>query len=89
VTGPRADSHPHNRVEAARAVVYDDDGELIAPENLAEALEAAGVTVSVDEDGTPEYSDVPASLSLSACHLAVDLRRDPAEFILRAEESPA
>jgi hypothetical protein len=63
-----------------RAVVYDD-GELIAPEDLADALEAAGVTVSVGADGTPEYSDVPPALSLSACHLAVDLRKDPAEIM--------
>jgi hypothetical protein len=74
--GYRAD-----RVEAARAVVYDDDGELIPPEELADALEAAGVTVSVGDDGIPEYSDVPPSLSLSACHLAVDLRKDPAEIV--------
>ncbi len=66
-----------DRVEAARAVVYDD-GELIPPEELDDALEAAGVTVSVGDDGTPEYSDVPPSLSLSVCHLAVELRKDPA-----------
>ena len=78
----RADTEDYraDRVEAARAVVYDD-GELIPPEDLDEALEAAGVTVSVGDDGTPEYSDVPPSLPLSACHLAVDLRKDPAEIV--------
>ena len=80
---------PSDRVDAVRAVVYDDDGELIAAEALDDALEAVGVTVSEADDGTPEYSDVPPGLSLVACHLAVDLRRDPAEFIVGSEESPA
>lgn len=72
------------RVAAARAVVYDDD-ELIAPEDLDLALEEYGVGIGESEDGLPEYRDVPRELSLSACHMAVDLRRDPAEFItLRA-----
>jgi len=79
---------PSDRVDAVRAVVYDD-GELIAAEALDDALEAVGVTVSEADDGTPEYSDVPPALSLVACHLAVDTRRDPAQFIVGAEESPA
>jgi hypothetical protein len=54
---------------------------LIPPEELDDALEAADVTVSVDDDGIPEYSDVPPSLSLSACHLAVDLQKNPAEIV--------
>lgn len=73
-----AEGTPSEEIE--RAVVYDD-GELIPPEELDDALEAAGVTVSVGDDGTPEYSDIPPSLSLSACHLAVDLRKDPAEIV--------
>ena len=83
-----AGATPGDRVDAVRAVVYDD-GELIAPEDLNDALEAAGVTVSVADDGTPKYTDAPAELSVTACHLAVDLRRDPAQFITGAEESPA
>jgi hypothetical protein len=70
-----------DRVEVARSVVYDDAGELIAPEEIEAALQEAGVTVTEAADGTTEYQDVPPELSLSACHLAVDLRKDPAEFL--------
>lgn len=35
-----------------------------------------------DEDGVLEYRDVPPALSLSACHLAVDLREDLAAFLI-------
>lgn len=69
------------RIKAARAVVYDDAGELIDPEDLDDALDAYGVTVGVSSDGLTEYQDVPAELSLSVCHLAVDLQRDPAELV--------
>lgn len=69
------------RVAAARAVVYGDDEELIAAEELDAALEEYGVGIGESEDGLPECRDVPRELSLSACHMAVDLRRDPAEFI--------
>lgn len=86
------DSQPptrDERIAAARDVVYDEDGDLIALEELAGALEAAGVTVTESDDGLPEYRDVPRTLSLSACHLAVDLRRDPAEFISESEDADA
>lgn len=69
------------RVAAARAVVYDDDEELIATEELDAALEEYGVSIGESEDGLPKYRDVPRELSLSACHMAVNLRRDPEEFI--------
>lgn len=69
------------RIATARSVVYDADGELIDEDDLEGALEAHGVDVGVIEDGLPEYRDVPRDLSLSAVHLAVDLRKDPAEFI--------
>jgi len=72
---------PADRVAAARAVVYDEDGELIAADALADALAAQGVTVTETDDGVPQYEDVPPALSVSACHLAVDLRKDPAEFL--------
>jgi hypothetical protein len=68
------------RVLLARSVVYED-GELIAPEALDDALSEHGVSVGEDEDGVPVYQDVPEGLSLSACHLAVDLREDPARFL--------
>jgi len=74
-----------SRVEAAREVVYED-GELIAAAALDDALEAYGVTVTEGADGTPHYEDVPPELSLSACHLAVDLRKNPAEFISTAPD---
>jgi len=77
--GPITDDET-DHIKPVRAVVYDH-GELIPPEELDDALEAAGVSVSVGDDGTPEYSDVPPSLSLSACHLAVELRKDPAEIV--------
>jgi len=70
-----------DRVAFAREVVYDDDDELIAPDEIADALREHGVTVGTADDGTTAYSDIPPTLSLSACHLAVDLRRDPADFI--------
>lgn len=69
------------RVAAARAVVYDADGELIQPAALDDALEDAGVEVGVDEAGRTQYRNVHRELSLSACHLAVDLHRDPADLI--------
>jgi hypothetical protein len=68
------------RVAAARAVVYGDE-ELIASEELDAALEAYGVEVGISDDGLLEYRNVPAELSLAACHIAVDLRRDLAVFI--------
>lgn len=74
------DDREQSRIEAARAVVYDDD-ELVAPADVDAALEAHGVKISTNEDGTPHYSNVPEELSLRACFLAVDTRRDPAEFI--------
>ncbi|MDL5363913.1 hypothetical protein [Halalkalicoccus sp. NIPERK01] len=77
----RASPSLEERVAAARAVVYGDDGELIASEELDRALAEYGVGIGKSEDGLPEYRDVPQELSLSACHMAVDLRRDPAEFI--------
>lgn len=69
------------RLEAARAVVYNEDGELIAPAEIERAIERVGVVVSTDEDGTTVYDNVPPELPLAACHLAVDLRRDPADFV--------
>lgn len=68
------------RVQAARSVVYED-GELIGPEALDDALSEHGVSVGEGEDGVAVYEDVPETLSLSACHLAVDLREDPARFL--------
>lgn len=68
------------QLEAAWTVVYED-GELIDAADIEAALEAYGVTVTTDEDGVTEYRDVPPELPLSACHLAVDLRKDPAEFL--------
>lgn len=76
------------RVETARAVVYDDAGELIDAEDLDDALRAYGVDVGESSDGYPEYRNVPRELSLSVCHLAVDLRKDPAELIADREQYP-
>lgn len=56
------------RVKAARAVVYDEAGELIDADDLPDALEAAGVTVVESDDDGLEYRDVPADLPLAACH---------------------
>lgn len=69
------------RVAAARAVVYDDEGELIDAADLEDALVDAGVDAGVSDDGLTEYRNVPRELPLGACHLAVDLRRDPATLI--------
>lgn len=77
------------RVTATREVVYDEAGKLITANELDAALEAIGVTVTESDDGLPEYRDVPRAVSLSACHLAVDLRRDPAAFIREAEPEDA
>lgn len=74
-----------DRIAAARTVVYDDSGDLIEPGEIEDALREVGVVVSENEDGTTAYSDVPPELPLSACHLAVDLREDPASFIARGE----
>jgi len=65
------------RAEVARAVVYNDAGELIKADVLPEVVEAAGVTVvEADDEDSLEYRDVPADLPLAACHLAVDFRKD-------------
>lgn len=69
------------RIEAARAVVYDENGELITDDKLPEALQEQGVEVTENEDGTLNYDNVPAMLSIRACYLAVDTRQDPAEVI--------
>lgn len=76
----RASSSREKRVAAAQAVVYDDNEERIAAEELATVLEEYGVDIGGSEDGLPEYRDVPRELSLSVCHTAVDLR-DPVKFI--------
>ena len=70
------------QIEAARSVVYDEDGEFIEPDEIEDAIEDYGVDVGVGDDGVTQYQNVPHELSLSACYLAVDLRRDPAEFII-------
>jgi hypothetical protein len=77
-------------IEATRAVVYADDARetLIAPDSLDDALRAAGVEVGEAADGTTAYDDRGTDLSLRAAHLAVDLRRDPAEFLHPVERSP-
>ena len=69
------------RIEAARAVVYDENGELITDDELQEALQEQGVEVTENEDSTFNYDSVPAMLSIRACSLAVDTRQDPAEVI--------
>lgn len=72
---------PSDRIELVRDIVYDEAGELLDPDDLEASLEAHGVTVSEDEDGNPVYRDVPDGLSLSACHLSVELREDPETFL--------
>lgn len=81
VDSERTSPSHEERIAAARAVVYGDDEEIIAAEELDAALEEYGVSIGESEDGLPEYRDVPRELSLSACHMAVDLQRDSAEFI--------
>lgn len=70
-------------IEETRAVVYvdDDRSEFIDMDDLDNALRAAGVEIIEDDDGTTAYDDVPDDLSIRAAHLAVDLRRDPSEFL--------
>lgn len=74
------------RIAAARSVVYDSDGDLIDEDDLEAALKAHGVDVGVNEKGLPEYRNVPRELSLSAVHLAIETRDDPAEFIVDPAE---
>ncbi|WP_254832723.1 hypothetical protein [Haloglomus salinum] len=69
------------RIAAARAVVYEDDGSLIGRGQLADALREYGVTVEYTENGSTQYRDVPPELPLEACRIAVDLQRDPAAFV--------
>jgi len=73
------------RLEAARAVVYTEEGNLIEPEEIESGLEAYGVTVGESEEGSTEYRDVPPELPLAACHLAVDTGRDPTAFLADTE----
>lgn len=73
---------PVDRVEAAREAVYDNEGELVPPHQLGEALEECGVDVSVTPDGLPAYANAPPEIPLIACHLAVQSREDPAAFIV-------
>lgn len=74
------------RIAAARGVVYDEDGDLIDETELEDAIEAYGVDVGVNEEELPEYRNVPRELSLSAVHLAIDTREDPAEFVTDLDE---
>ena len=77
-------------IEGTRAVVYADEEreKFIAPDDLNDALRSAGVEVGKAEDGTTAYDNIPDDLSVRAAHLAVDLRRDPAEFLNPVERRP-
>lgn len=69
------------RIELARDVVYDEAGEIIDMDEIDAALAEHGVSVTEGIDGNPVYDNVPEGLSLSACYLAVELQKDPSEFI--------
>lgn len=71
-------------IERTRELVYDGD-ELIEPDELDPALEAAGVGVGETSDGVSQYWDVPDDISLTAAKLAVTTRKDPSEFIFTGD----
>lgn len=70
-------------VEATRTVVYvnDEHEEFVDPDDLDDALHEAGVKSVEWSDGETGYDDRGTDVSLRAAHLAVDLQRDPAEFL--------
>lgn len=77
-------------IEATRAVVYVDDErkEFVDPDDLDDAFREAGIEVVEWSDEETGYDDRETNVSLRAAHLAVDLQRDPAEFLNPVEECP-
>ncbi|HET7325482.1 MAG TPA: hypothetical protein VFJ06_14235 [Halococcus sp.] len=77
-------------IEGTRAVVYADDdrSEFIDPDDLDDALREAGVKTVEWADGETGYDECETDVSIRAAHLAVDLRRDPAEFLHPVERRP-
>lgn len=77
-------------IEATRAVVYvgDEHEEFVDPDDLDDALREAGVEAVEWSDGETGYDDRGTDVSVRAAHLAVDLRRDPEEFLNPVEEQP-
>lgn len=77
-------------IEATRAVVYTDGDyeKFVDPNGLDDALREAGLETVEWSDGETGYDDRETDVSLRAAHLAVDLRRDRAEFLHPVERSP-
>ncbi len=67
-------------IERAREIVLDDDGEVIAPEALDDALREHGIEIGTSPDGYQELrnaEDLPTAL----IHMAVDTQQDPADVL--------
>lgn len=76
----RYEARKRERIERAREVALNDDGEVIAPEDLDDALREHGVKVGTSPDGYRELrnaQDLPTGL----IHIAIDTGRDPADVL--------
>lgn len=67
-------------IERAREIVLDDDGEVIAPGTLDDALRKHGVEVGTSPDGYRELRNAEA-LSTVLIHVAVDSQQDPSDVL--------
>ena len=70
------------RIERAREIVLDDEGEVIAPEDLDDALREHGIEIGTSPDGYRELrGEAAAYLPTALVHMAVDTQRDPAAVL--------
>jgi hypothetical protein len=76
----RYEARKPERIERAREIVLDEDGEVIAPEELDDALREHGVEIGTSPDGYRELRNA-ADLPTGLIHLAVDTERDPADVL--------
>jgi len=68
------------RIERAREIVLDNEGEVIAPEELDDALREHGVEIGTSPDGYRELRNA-ADLPTGLIHMAVDTGQDPADVL--------
>lgn len=76
----RYEARKRERIERAREITLDDDGEVIAPEDLDDALREHGVEIRTSPDGYRELRNA-ADLPTGLIHMAVDTGQDPADVL--------
>jgi hypothetical protein len=76
----RYEARKPERIERAREIVLNDDGEVIAPEDLDDALREHGVEIGTSPDGYRELRNA-ADLPTALIHMAVDTGQDPGDVL--------